>query len=307
MTIAEFLAIIGGMLVQVGLVYAGNLALERKGHEEPRRLVAAIPLDFRQQVLLLGGIALLSSLVFDALEFGSTHFGLVDAASNYIIAVILAYVLFAAVAGSRMLPRVNEQQMLAIHLVVGLHLWFTQSEALPGWAWVLALIPTAALIFQGLWPRELPVIVRAFYYLWYLLTLLVLAFQNGADGLFASYVEISLPELFILGSIVTLLFLHVLVAARFFLIISSLIIPRNRPLLKLIMPRLMHAEQMSPAMLLIILLIAGIVLGIGYVGEVSFDQALVNLFVLGLLQVPGWLNDNDEAGGQELQPGAAEA
>lgn len=287
MSLAEFVAITGGMLMQLGLFLAANgqnpLSLFRKD-DQAEGLVAA-PMDTRQSVLLFGGVMLVTSLLLSQFPFGNTRHIWIDDTLTYLIAIILVYILFSALAGDKLLPRVNEQQMLVIHLVVGINLLVNGDVALPNWVLALLLVPTAALIFQGIWPRALPTLQRAFFYLWYLITLVALAFQNGGVDYF-EMTEISLSEFFIFGSLLIFLALHMLVALRFVLIISSLILPRNRPLLAVIMPHLVHDEQLSVPSLLIILFAAGSILGLNAIGRLDIDQTMINLFVLLMLQLP---------------------
>ena len=287
MSLAEFIAITGGMLTQLGLLFAGtgqNLRSVFKQGNQAEALVAA-PIDDRQMMILFGGITLLTSLFLNQFPFGRIRHMWIDDVLTFLIAIILSYILFSALAGDKLLPRVNEQQMLVIHLVVGINLLISGAPILPPWAFGLLLIPTAALIVQGIWPRPLPTVQRAFFYLWYLITLVAFAFQNGGTAYF-SLMEISISEMFILGSLLIFLALHMLVAMRFVLIISSLIVPRNRPLLKIIMPHLMHDEQLSLPVLLLILLIAGGILALNASETLNIDQTLINLFVLALLQMP---------------------
>jgi hypothetical protein len=286
MTLAEFVAIIGGALTQLGLLFANNgqnsFSFLQKKDEDT---LVATPISDQQAVLLFGGITLITSLILDQFGFGSVRLHWVDELFTYTIAIIFVFILFSALAGDKLLPRVNEQQMLVIHLVVGINLLINSEVSLPNWALVLLLIPTAALIFQGIWSRALPTLQRAFFYLWYLITLVALAFQNGGLTYF-EMVEISVTEIFIFGSLLVFLGMHMLVAMRFVLIISSLIFPRNRPLLKIMMPHLVHDEQLSiPGLLLILGLAAG-VLVLKSMGQLNIDQTLINVFVLAMLQIP---------------------
>jgi|SaaInlStandDraft_4_1057021.scaffolds.fasta_scaffold32146_3 hypothetical protein len=288
MSLAEFVALLGGVLTQLGLFLTNEgkdpFAFAKKKEKEENALIDA-PVSHQQQVLLFGSIALLSSILLDQFALGQARLGWVDDLFNFVIAGILAFVLFSALAGDQMLPKVNEQQMLVVHLVVGINMLISGEPALPKWGLLLLLIPTTALIFQGIWSRPLHLIQRAFFYLWYLITLLVLAFQNGGYAYFET-IELSMPEMFIFASLLIFLGLHILVAMRFVLIISSLILPRNRPLLKIIMPRLMHDEQLPLLNLFIILAFAGLILLLNYVGNLDINQTLVNLFILALLQLP---------------------
>ena len=184
-----------------------------------------------------------------------------------------------------MLPRVIEQQMLGVHLIIGTNMLINGLPALPNWGLILFLIPTAALIFQALWPRQLPMILRAFFYLWYLVTLLILAFQNDIGGYFEAF-NLTIPEIFIFGSLLVFLGLHILVALRFVIITTSLIVPRNRPLLEIIMPRVMHADQMKPLAVMLLLGFAGLVFGANYWWNLVLDQTVVNFLVLAFLQFP---------------------
>ncbi len=284
MRLDELFALFGGILTEIALLYGERPSKKVEGEADSASTLFAA-LTYEQRVLIFGGAALLISLFFNQFEFGRIYLGWLYGASNFGIAALLCLVLFSAVLGERMLPRVNEQQMLIIHLIVGVNLFVNDTLALPGWGLALLLVPTAALLFQAVWPRPLPLPLRAFYYLWYLVTILMLAFQNGAGWYFEAF-DLTMLEVFVIGSILVFLALHFLVALRFVLITSSLILPRNRPLLRLVMPRLMRDEQMSSLALVSILGVTGLIWFANRRWGLVLDQMLVNVAVLIILQAP---------------------
>ena len=288
MSIAEFIALMGGILMEIGLLYGNREAQDdtQTGIVDTASQSPLAPFTIRQWALLIGGGMLLLALALNLFSFGSVPLRWLDDIFTLVAGLVLTFVVFSAVIGDRILPRVNEQQMLVVHIIVGLNVWLQGEPALPTWALIAALIPTTALVFQGLYPRVMPLTTRALFYFWYLVTLLTLSFQNGAQAYFEMITTDPL-DIFAFGSILIFLGVHILVAIRFTLILSSLIVPRNRPLLHLIMPRLMTDEQMSPSVLAVLLFFVAVVIAANSWVGFAPNQTMVNVLVLVVLQFGG--------------------
>ncbi len=293
MSIAQFIAIVAGLLTEFALLFGkkeGKTAdIEPDSHSRLPNSIAI--LSHEQRIFLFGSIALLFSIAINQLP-SSTH--LFESLLNLFMLIAglsVGAILLSALFDDRMLPRVNEQQMLIVHLIVGVNLLINQTLALPNRAIWLLLIPTAALFLQAVWPHLLPLTVRAIFYFWYLIMLLILTLQNGS-GDYLDIDRLSMPELYIAASIGIFLAAHFLLTLRFLVIVPSLILPRNRPLLQLIMPKIMQDEQMSPTVLTAVMLLFGGILAINYWWELVLDQTLINLLILAVLQLPKKLSES---------------
>jgi hypothetical protein len=159
------------------------------------------------------------------------------------------FLLGAGVLGDALLPRVNEGAVLSAQILTAA-LTLT-APRLPGWPALAVLVglPLAGSLALALLCRELSPPAQALVYFGYLLALLALTVQTGSLGYFSAP-ELGIWEAFAFGGLFIFLLLHALFAMRFFLIVSSLLLPRNRPLVGAIMPRLYSNEQVSPALFL---------------------------------------------------------
>ncbi len=278
MTIVEFIVLMAGGLTELGLLYVSGYETDKEQGEGDNWLTTTFSYA---PAILAGGLTLLGiAYLLSYLDFANIRFSGLDEFSTITIGVLFAAVLFGSVVGNYLLPRVNEQQMLLIHVLVGINLFFSDRLGLPDWALWLLLLPTLALVYQALWPKAFSIYVKALYYLWYLVTLVALAFQNRGE-LFTA-VETSPLDMFIFMSILVFLGVHILAALRFVLIITSLIIPRNRPLLAHIMPHLVSDAQMPLLNLGLILVVVLLLFGLNLFYEVVLDQMLINALVLGV-------------------------
>jgi len=93
--------------------------------------------------------------------------------------------------------------------------------------------------------------LKALVYFCYLLSLLALGFQREQMAFFSSK-EFTLIEGLVFGMLLVFLVLHGLFAIRFFLMISSLILPRNRAYLPQVMPVIFYDEQAPTAVFMVI-------------------------------------------------------
>ena len=175
-----------------------------------------------------------------------------------IVFIALALVILAAaLAGASFLPVINEQTILLTQLLViaGTRLGAANDWLPPA---VLAAACAGVSLMVILWPRAFHPVVKAVLYFWYLLSLLVMPFLSGEAQVFQTADLTWLPA-YSLGFLLVFLVLNGLLAVRFFLIVSSLILPRNHALLTPVMPCLFSDQQVP---LFRFALIAGLLAGL---------------------------------------------
>jgi hypothetical protein len=155
---------------------------------------------------------------------------------------LVVFILFAALAAAYFLPLINEQTLL---LVQGLLLAGALFGHRPvGWLPLPLLVGLPLAVSLGLivWQRALPAWLKAGLYFWYLLCVLLTTFQSGQTAYFEAD-QLTWFDGFAAGAVLVFMLLHGLTAVRFFLIMSSLLRPRNRVLAARAMPRLFSDEQ----------------------------------------------------------------
>ncbi|MEZ4837322.1 MAG: hypothetical protein R2873_35885 [Caldilineaceae bacterium] len=279
MSVAEFLALFAGIVTEL-LLLLGPWMMP----QVPSRFVDALP--YRQTVLTVGGSLLLLALALNQFEVTSRPYMWMDSLITPVAVGALLILLAAGIFANGILPRVNEQQMLIIHLLVGANLVINGVPSLPVWALWGMLLPTVGLLFQAFWPRPLPVSAQSGFYLWYLVTLLLLAAQNGSADYFNA-IELSTIDVFIFGSLLIFLGVHILFAARFVILVSSAIVPRNRLLLQLVLPTVMSDDQTARPVLAAVLGGVVVLYFVNAAWGLVLDQTAINVMTLFVIQFGG--------------------
>jgi hypothetical protein len=201
------------------------------------------------QALLVAAAALLLGILSLAGVAG-VMVSLSDAPIGWIFVVLGVFVLGFGVVADGLLPRVSEKSILVTQLLVIfnelLAIRSGDSVTLFPLVWFLVLgLPAGVMLYLAFNPRPVAPLLKTLLYLWYLASLLVLSFQNGAAAFFES--SILYPQTaFAFGATFIFLLLHGLFAIRFFLIASSTLLPRNRPPVRRVMQRLFADDQISP-------------------------------------------------------------
>ena len=162
------------------------------------------------------------------------------------------FIFFAGVVGTGLLPQVNERSIIATQLIVLFGLVWGQGLPLP-WVIGLAALPVALILLLVLRQKPFGPIPKALLYFWYLMLLMVQVYQDRETMASFSASDPSLPVAFLLGATLVFLILHGLFGVRFLLIVSSLLFPRNRAAVALMMPRLFQDEQVSPLRFFLVL------------------------------------------------------
>lgn len=176
-----------------------------------------------------------------------------DAPVFILFTLIGLYVLIAGVIGSHLLPPIHERSVLSTQLLVAAGL-LTGALQLPSTVlWGLGSVMLLLSLFLLLQRQALPPIPKALVYAWYLALLLGLSLMNGDAALFAAR-DLDLTSGFTFGVVFIFLLLHGLFFIRFFLIVCSLILPRNRKFIGEMMPRLFSDEQAHPVLFALVTL-----------------------------------------------------
>jgi hypothetical protein len=212
----------------------------------------------------------LVDLLFVALGLGVVYYGLLDPS---------------------LLPRINEQTALAVHTTVLLSLILALQGQAPTPLLLIPGLVTLVLAYLALSRRPASPMVKAGVYLWYLIALLGLTLQNDFSALSQPASDpLPLAEAFIVGASGLFLLLHGLFLVRFTLIVSSLILPRNRPLIGRAMPSLFTDEQMPRwQAALIPILITGLFSAnevLTFAPEHTLANALILILVQGIFNAP---------------------
>jgi len=160
------------------------------------------------------------------------------------------YLFFAGMVTGELLPRVNEQSVLIVQLLVMVHQAFTGTLFTP-LTILLVVLPAAMVLYLTIRQTPTPPTLKALIYFWYLLSLMRLGLQADNLALFTAW-EFTLFQGLVFGILLVFLIVHGLFAIRFFLIVSSLILPRNRVHLSQVMPLIYNDEQVPPVRYLIL-------------------------------------------------------
>lgn len=241
MTLQVFILFAFGMLAE--LILLGQYRLDR-----PPLMSGTSPLLARLQQpsrMLIVALALFAGLcLLIARLTGSAEMRVyIDTPIINILFIFLGvFVFFAAMAANIFLPLVNEQTILVVQGLV-LYYAFSGGSAVAFMPLaVLASVPALVSLGLILWRRPVPASFKALLYLWYLLTLMVIPFQSNQVAYFRRN-DLTLLEGAFFGSLLVFLIIHGLFTVRFFLITSSLVLPRNRALVERVMPLLFSDEQ----------------------------------------------------------------
>lgn len=240
---------------------------------------------FTVERFLMAGLCVVAGGFVGLFEFlGFGHILVyIDTPFVGIVMVVMALaVLAASLMVNLFLPVINEQSILLVQLLVlaGVFLGRERAAWLPAAA--LTIVPVGVSLALVFWPRAFHPSIKAVLYLWYLLSLLVIPFQNGETVLFHQ-VNLSWAESCSLGMLGVFLLLNGLFAVRFFLLASSLLRPRNHTLVASIMPALFSDRQVSlPRYLLVVLLLFFLLAGNNYLNLLDRGAAISFCSLIGV-------------------------
>jgi len=286
MPITTFSAFFLGILLEIMLLWESS-RLQRIS--SGTRLIAGISLT--PEKLMMAGLTLFTACFVGVSTLSGWNDALVyiDSPLIFVAFVLLGLgVLYFGVLDPRLLPRINEEAALSVHIVVALSLWLKRPLEIPWVYYALGLGLPWLLLLAATLPQKPPAaLVKAFIYLWYLINLLALTLQTDFSALNAPPSEApSLFEAFVLGAGGVFLLLHGFFLIRFALMASSLIGARSRRYMALAIPRLYSDEQLP---LLRLLLLQGLAVAIlilnaryGLVPDLSAVTLMVMAFAQGM-------------------------
>lgn len=284
MTLSGFVLFMLGLLAELVLLFEGSSPGLAAADRGARSLIDRTLGPSRQVIAILAVIAGLLIGLFELLRVGGVLVYIDSPVVGFIFVVLGVAVFFAAMMADLFLPVVNEQSILIVQaLVLVSALWGGgRLDWLP--LAILAGIPALVSLGLVLWRWSFPPWAKALLYLWYLLSLMIPPFQSGQAGFFRA-ARLTWSESLSFGMLFIFLIIHGLFAARFFLMVSSLLYPRNYKWIRQIMPRLFSDEQVSmPRFGLAALLVAGLLLLNQWLGLLERSTA-VSLAMLLAVQV----------------------
>lgn len=277
MELTSTLAIAAGIAVEILLLWETS---DRQKSAAVASGVLAPRLSRLQEII--GLVLLVSWLLIALAEFFNLPLS-VDVLGAFQAGIMFISFSFLFVFGMvhpKLLPRVNEQTIVVINLVV---LYSVLSTTQLAWYWLVALLlPSLGTLVMALTVRVIPPIFKSLLYFWYLVCLVIMAFQNNYTMFISNVPEAQLTSVdyFIGGAAGIFLLLHSIFLVRFFLMLTAIILPSNRYLITLTMPQLFDDQQIPPLKFLgILALFAGIV-ALNYFTNFAPSINVLNILIL---------------------------
>lgn len=243
MSLESFVFMLLGITVELLWLW-GNAHGWEDAPVQPRLVASPAPMHWTLATGA-GVVALLVVLVLRLFKVNEETTSLSDGLPFMIFTLLGVFIFFAGVIGTGLLPQVNERSIIATQLIVLFGLVWGQGLSL-GWILGLAVVPVGLVLLLVLRRKPFGPVAKALMYLWYLFMLIVQTYQDRETMGYFNDGNLSLPAAFAVGATLVFLILHGLFAVRFFLIVSSLVFPKNRSAVGAMMPRLFQDEQISP-------------------------------------------------------------
>jgi hypothetical protein len=280
MSLSAFVALCLGMAVETLTLW--------EGPRPPRRGPAGTPVvgPARLAIAVLFVVALALVGLFELTGLAAHEVYMGQGVIDSIFVGLGLFLIYFGLVDPRLLPRIDEAAALGVHTTVVLGVAMNTTPAGPAWPYALMLTPpTLGLLYAALTRRPLGTVAQAMVYLWYLGCLFALALQQDFSAL-AEPVSVPLPltEAFVIGASGVFLLLHSLFLLRFCLMMSALILPRNRPYIGLAMPHLFDDRQAPRWHALAFPALAVGVLLLNAQLDLAPNLAVVNALVLLLVQ-----------------------
>lgn len=277
MDLASNLAIAAGIIVEILLLWETSVRQKNVSHAPgalaPRlsRLQEVIGL-----VLLVSwGVIALADYFDPPLSLGA-----LGALQSYIMLFSFAFLFAFGMVSPKLLPRINEQTIVVVSLVAFYGLFsLTQLE----WVWLAALLLPALGVFgMALTTRVIHPYLKSLLYFWYLICLFIMALQSNFEMFIrpTSELELTLFDNFIGGAAGIFLLLHSIFLVRFFLMLTALILPANRHLIVLAMPKLFDDMQIPRLKFLGLLALFGGIVTLNRLTGLLPSISALNLLIL---------------------------
>ncbi|MBN1303065.1 MAG: hypothetical protein JXA13_01420 [Anaerolineales bacterium] len=229
-----------------------DAASEKYGDQNTSQIKAPGP----SRTVMVSGISSISGLILIGLSEWAGKNTLTAAInsflSNILMGAAMLFILAAGAVGGRLLPRLNEFNIAAVLVVVAAD-WLLSGDLIQPATIALVIVSTLLLSGALVLPRTPPSPTqKVLYYLVYLAATVFLAVRSGfLQG--TGKTDFSLPEAFVFGATFTFFLLYCLFGIRFFLIASSMALPRNRVYAQPIMKKLYRDDQISALPFLLIM------------------------------------------------------
>jgi hypothetical protein len=251
MTLEVFVLFLLGMALEVVWMWEAAHAQAQKKVE-----MAFVAQMLPDTWIIQAGLIMLAGAAFGGLHLlgiDQVYTSLDDGPVFLLFTLIGLFILIEGIFGSHLMPPINERSVLSTQLLVAAGM-LTGAMQLPSTVlWALGIFMLLISLILLLQRQSLPPIRKALVYAWYLALLLGLSVMNGDVALFSAR-NLNLTSGFAFGLVFIFLLLHALFFIRFFLIVCSLILPRNRKFIGYMMPRLFNDEQVQPLPFMLITL-----------------------------------------------------
>jgi hypothetical protein len=278
MTLPTLLAVYLGFILEC--LWLWDAAGEKRDQKKHAPVTAPGP---SKPMRILGVTAAIGAILIGLAELAGENVVteyLYQALSLVLMGAAMFFVLIAGAVGGRLLPRVNEYNIISVLMIAAMSAYSNGYLSIPIWVWSAAgalLVLLIAMIFQ----RNAPTIAgQVVLYVLYLGALVFLTFQSALIAVLLGP-DFNIQEGFLAGGTYAFLALHTLFAIRFFVLATSFVIPGNRAYAPLVMKQLYREDQVRP---LVSLLLLGVVSGLfivnnrsGYVPDALF-AALLSIF-----------------------------
>ncbi len=240
MDLSMNLAIAAGIIIEILLLW--ETSDRQKGAQAVSALLAP-GLSRLQEVIALGLVVSWSLIALAEYFDPPLTLGALDFIQNAIMGPSFFFLFIFGMVHPKLLPRINEQTIVLVNLVALFGLFTTTQLE---WYWLAALLlPSLGVLVAALTTRLIHPYLKSLLYFWYLICLLIMAFQNNYEMFFkpTSELELTSFDFFIGGAAGIFLLLHSIFLVRFFLMLSALVLSRNRHLITLTMPQLFDDQQ----------------------------------------------------------------
>lgn len=276
MELAATLAIAAGILIEILLLWE---TADRRKDTQPAPGILSPRLSRMQEII--GVVAIVSWLLIAIAEFWhpKLSLGALGLIQNSIMGPSFFFVFVFGMVSPRLLPRINEQTIVVISLLV-LSSLFTVTT--PEWYWLAALlIPSLGVLIMALTTHLIHPIMKSLLYFWYLICLFIMAYQNSYELFFQPITKTYTSlDYFITGATGIFLLLHSIFLVRFFLMLSANILPQNRFLIHLAMPQLFDDQQIPRLKFLGILAGFAAIIAFNRLTGIVPSLSLLNVLVL---------------------------
>lgn len=284
MQLSKNIAIAAGILVEILFLWE---TADRQKTIQPAPGILSSRLSRIQEIIAV--VTAVSWLLIVIAEFWNPTLtlGQLSLIQNSIMGPSFFFLFGFGMVAPKLLPRINEQTIVVINLLV-LYSLFTMTHL--EWYWLAAmLIPSLGILVMALTTSVIHPTLKSLLYFWYLLCLLMMAYQSNFEMFFkpSSELQLTSVDYFIAGMAGIFLLLHSIFLVRFFLMLTANILPQNRYLIRLAMPQLFDDEQIPRLKFFGILAGFAVIVIFNYFTNFLPSLSLLNVLVLAAVHFMG--------------------